>query len=95
LGNSDEAARVALARKELWPNDPQRLFTVAEELALTSKLTAHTSQADATAERCATLAIATLREAAAAGLKVPADLGRNEAFAALQDRAEFAELVKH
>jgi hypothetical protein len=30
-----------------------------------------------------------------AGLVVPADLGSNEAFAALKNQAEFAELVKN
>jgi hypothetical protein len=48
-----------------------------------------------TADRCAALAMSTLREAVAAGLQVPPDLGRNAAFAALQDRQEFAELMKH
>ncbi len=93
LGRADEAVRVALERKELWPNDPRRLFTVAEELGVASNVLAQTDET--AAERCAALAIDTLREAIAAGLDVPSDLHWNEAFTALKDRADFAELVKN
>ena len=33
LGRVDAAVQTALARKELWPQDPERLLSVAEELA--------------------------------------------------------------
>jgi serine/threonine protein kinase/Tfp pilus assembly protein PilF len=95
LGRPDDAARVALERKDLWPNDPQRLFAVAEELALASKCLAGTRRPGMDAGQCATLAIDALRGAVAAGLQVPKDLLGNEAFAALKDRADFVELVKH
>jgi hypothetical protein len=95
LGRPDDAARVALERKGLWPNDPQRLFAVAEELALASKCLAGTRRPGMDTEQCAMLAIDALRGAVAAGLQVPKDLPGNEAFAALKDRADFVELVKH
>ncbi len=94
LGSADQAAQVALERKQLWPDDPQRLLTVAEELALASQLLAGRDGAGMTAGQCADSAIATLREAVAAGLEVPADLGRKEAFATLKNRLDFVELVK-
>ncbi len=95
LGRPEEAIRVALERKELWPNDPQRLLTVAEELALASQLLPGGEHHGLTARQGTALAMETLRQAVAAGLVVPGDLDRNQAFAGLQNQAEFAELVKH
>jgi hypothetical protein len=94
LGSADQAAQVALERKKLWPDDPQRLLTVAEELALASQIPGDHRGPGMTAEQCAESAIETLREAIAAGLEVPADLGRNEAFTTLRNRPDFVELVK-
>lgn len=95
LGRPEDAIRVALARKELWPDNPQRLFTVAEELALASQRLTGGEQGGMTAQQGAALALQTLRQAVAAGLVVPADLGSKGAFAALKNQAGFAELVKH
>jgi hypothetical protein len=95
LGRPAEAIRVALARKELWPNDPQRLFTVAEELALASQRLAGAEHSGMTAQQGAAFAVETLRQAVAAGLAVPADLGNKAAFAGLKNQAGFAELVKN
>jgi serine/threonine protein kinase/Flp pilus assembly protein TadD len=93
LGRLDEAVQAALERKKLWPGNPQRLFSVAEELALASKLDAEASH-DGEAERSADLAVTTLREAVAAGLQVPDDLDRREAFIALRARPGFVELLQ-
>lgn len=95
LGRPDEAIRVALARRELWPNDPQRLFTVAEELALASQRLTGDERSGRTAQQGAALVLETLRQAVAAGLAVPANLGSNAAFAALKNQAGFADLVKN
>lgn len=92
LGAGDQAARVALTRRELWPHDPQRLLTVAEELGLASQCLGATTGTGMTADQCATAALETLRQAVAAGLQVPAGLGQTEAFAALKDRPEFTDL---
>jgi hypothetical protein len=70
------------------------LFTVAEELALAAKVLTGIPGREQQAERGAATALDTLRQALAAGLPVPTDLDRNEAFAKLKDRPEFAEVVK-
>jgi eukaryotic-like serine/threonine-protein kinase len=95
LGRADDAARVALARRALWPKDPQHLFTVAEELALADGLLAGAKQGNMTSAECADLALETLRQAMAAGWKPRPDVDWTQSFAALKDRPEFAELVKH
>jgi len=101
LGRGEDAARAALTRKLLWPNDPERLLSVAEELALAAGMLADKAAdksvdktgGQLTADRCAQAAVATLREAVAAGLKMPDNLDHNEAFAVLRDREDFASLV--
>jgi hypothetical protein len=95
LGRAEEAARMALARRALWPRDPQHLFAVAEELALSGKLLADSKQADMTARQCADLTVETLRQAAAAGWKPAENFMATEPFAALKDHPGLAELVKH
>ena len=99
LGRPDEAARVALARRELWPNDPQHLLAVAEELAAASKILAGSTTAGVTpgmtAPQCAELAVETLRQAVAAGWKPTSSLDWTESFAAIKDTPGFAEFVKH
>jgi len=95
LGRADDAARVALARRKLWPNDPQHLFAIAEELALASERLAGRQQGEMTAAQCAERAVETLRQAAAAGWKPAANFVWPESFAALKDQPGFAELVEH
>jgi hypothetical protein len=95
LGRPQEAARTALARRALWPGDPQHLVAVAEELALASKLLAGSNDAEMSAEQCAGFAIETLRQASAAGWKPAGSLALNKSFAALKDYPGFAELVTH
>jgi hypothetical protein len=51
LGFADHAAQVALERKKLWPDDPQRLLTIAEELALASQISGDHRGPGMTAER--------------------------------------------
>ncbi len=94
LGRPDEAAHVALARKALWPNDPQHLYAVAEELALATALLARSGRGDINAQQCAEFAVDTLRQAKAAGWKPPSNPDWSKSFAALKDRPGFAELVK-
>lgn len=95
LGRPDEAARAALARRELWPDDPQHLLAVAEELASATKLLADDTTRSMTQQQCAELAVETLRHAVAAGWKPPASLGWADTFAAIKDTPGFAEFVKH
>ena len=94
VGRADEAADAALARRELWPKDPEHLFAVAEELALAAKILAGNAHGDMTADRCAALAVETLRQAAMAGWKPAANFVWPQSFAALKNRPGFAELVR-
>ncbi len=94
LGRADEAVRVALLRRELWPHDPQHLYAVAEELAAATGLLAHSARGDVSAAQCAQFAVETLRKAKAAGWKPPANGDWSKSFAAVKDRPGFAELVK-
>ncbi|REK15730.1 MAG: serine/threonine protein kinase [Planctomycetota bacterium] len=91
LDRPDEAVEAAMARKRLWPDEPQRLLSVAEEIALCGAKTP--SEGQLTAEQCTQLALATLRAAVAAGLSLPEDLARREAFANIKEHPDFAELV--
>jgi len=94
LGHPDEAARAALARRELWPGDSRRLFSVAEELALASQsLSTTTERLDLTSEECVSLAVETLRQAVAAGGQLARELPHHAALTALQGDARFAELI--
>lgn len=94
LGQAEEAVRVALARKELWPDQPERLFSIAEELAQAGALLAGLNQADSSLENCQTLALETLQQAVKAGFRLPPDLQKNDSFAALRDRREFNNLAR-
>ncbi len=95
LGQADKAVQVALARKELWPNEPDRLFSVAEELAQAGALLSETNQSELSLEKCQTLALETLQQAVKAGFRLPPDLQKRDSFAALRDRREFAELIQN
>jgi tetratricopeptide (TPR) repeat protein len=92
-GKAGEAAKVALARKELWRDNPQRLLSVAEELALASQVLSDVDPSKTSANDCAELSVATLREAMAAGLNLPDDLDRQASFAALRGRADFDHII--
>jgi serine/threonine protein kinase/tetratricopeptide (TPR) repeat protein len=94
-GRPDEAARAALARRELWPDDAKHLVSVAEELSLASKALASSHIAGLTAQQCAEYALETLRRAVAAGFQPTPDFYRNASFAALKNYPGFMGLVKH
>jgi tetratricopeptide (TPR) repeat protein len=94
LGQADRAAQIALARRELWSNDGERLYSVAKELALASRESREwPANGELTAEQTALLAIDTLEQAAKAGFHLPSDLSENEAFAPLKDNDRFLKLV--
>ncbi len=94
LAHPDEAIRAALDRKELWPDDPERLLTVAREFAWAAKLCTESTHGDPTLDQCAGYAAETLRQAVASGLELPDDLYRDESFAALKDHHLLAEFIK-
>jgi tetratricopeptide (TPR) repeat protein len=91
VGNRDEAVEAAVARKELWPRDAQRLFSVAEEFALAGDLPLR-GEPEAKAAECRELAIKTLREAVAAGLS-PVEIDKSPAFEKMKDHPEFSKLA--
>jgi tetratricopeptide (TPR) repeat protein len=94
LGQPDRAAQIAVARRELWPADGDRLFRVAEELALASHdLRQAPGTGEMTAAQAASLAIETLEQAVAAGFQLPQDLIANEAFTVLKEDQRFLSLV--
>jgi tetratricopeptide (TPR) repeat protein len=85
----DEAVKVAWKRRDLWPGQPERLFAVAEELAL-----AHAGLPPDQADDCARKVVATLEEASSAGYPLPSDLDRRAPFASLDHYPAFLALVK-
>ena len=92
LGRADQAVRAALARRELWTGNPERLLTVAEELALASVSLERNARGEISAEECTTAAIETLQLAVDTGFKLPDDLRLKESFAALRTDRRFVEL---
>ena len=94
LGYPEQAVRSALARRELWANDPHRLFSIAEELAIAGAAMKAAGDSATSANQCANLAVETLQQAVAAGMKLPADLSNSESFAFLKDNIGFMNLVK-
>lgn len=95
LDHPEQAVHSALARRELWPNDPERLFSIAEELALAGAALQRHPREEMTADHCADLAMETLEQAVDAGLQVPADLSSKESFALLRDHKGFDRLARN
>jgi tetratricopeptide (TPR) repeat protein len=92
LKRGDEAASAAVERKKLWPGDPDRLYSVAEELALASESLTALPQRRAAASECAQLAISTLQDAAVAGHVLDSKVARDKSFVALQNNPAFTAL---
>ncbi len=92
LKRGGEAASAAMERKKLWTGDPDRLYSVAEELALASESLAALPQRRAVASQCAQLAISTLQEAAAAGHVLDSNVAHDKSFTALQNNPAFTAL---
>jgi serine/threonine protein kinase len=91
IGNREAAVQAALARKQLWPRDPQRLLAVAEELALAGDLPL-AGEPESNAARCRELAIKTLQEAVAEGLDAT-EIDKRAAFEKMKDHPEFSKLA--
>ena len=81
------------SRRELWPDNPQHLFAVAEELALAAKELASAGGAGVSADQCGALAVETLKQAAAAGWKPTRNGSWIESFVAVKQRPEFVALL--
>jgi tetratricopeptide (TPR) repeat protein len=88
----EEAAKVSLERKKLWPNQPDRLYSVAQELTAACQAMATTSRSTTEAQQGYwQAAVDTLRDAVAAGL--PVDRLNDSSLKALSDRDEFRKLL--
>jgi eukaryotic-like serine/threonine-protein kinase len=98
IGRPGDAARANLARRELWPHDPERLFSVAEDLSLDAKELAAARPpiiGDITADNCGAQAVETLKQAAAAGWRPDPSRNWIKSFQAIKNRADFAALTKN
>ena len=92
-----EAVAAALERRGLWPHDPNQLSEVASDIARAIPLvgqgqTALRAEDQALRRQYADQAIAVLEQALAHGLR-DADPLKHPAFAPLQSREEFRQLV--
>jgi len=83
-----EAVDAALARRDLWSGDPERLLSVAEELALAGQILE-----GAEGERCERLVVETLQSASSAGATLSAELLERASFAAVRDNPQLKALV--
>ena len=81
-----EAVEIALARKELWPSDPERLFAVAVELANTAAGTG--DEDDWTGN-----VLATLQQAAQAGFCDTDRIRDEPGLKPLQDHPDFIAIL--
>ena len=88
-GRYDEAADVAVKRRDLWKDSPERLFGVAAELAELSRSMGENAKAiDLDKE-----VVATLRKLQDAGWPTNIDLADDERFDYLKGNQAFAALV--
>ncbi len=93
-----EAGDAALARRQLWPGNPQRLYRVAVELALAARPAAdggNDLSADEATQRqhYADQAVATLRLAIAAGFAAPEEIRDDPDLESVRRHPEFRELL--
>jgi tetratricopeptide (TPR) repeat protein len=102
LGKWNEAAEAALARREVWRTNGERLFGVAVELAAIDQAIrkaeasgdAGTVRNHGLTEKLDGEVIGTLQQAAKQGFAHTADLAGDERFAYLQGNKGFQELVE-
>jgi serine/threonine-protein kinase len=95
-GRAAEAASTALELKKLWPAKGRELYIVAQGLAYAAAVAGKKSEVtvkSADAARFADLAVATLREAVAAGIPGNAHPHDDPAFAPLQGRRDFQDIL--
>lgn len=87
-GRGREAVDASLERRDLWPGDPERLISVAEELALAGQ-----TLDGAKSERCERLVVETLQSAASAGATVSQKMLERPPFAAVRGNPQLKALV--
>lgn len=87
----DSAIQMALARKQLWPANADKLYSVAQQLAATYGQMRTTSVAAKTQVDCVREAVGTLREAVAAGL--PNEKLKDKSLASLAGSEDYRKLL--
>ncbi len=95
LGRGELAMQAALARKELWPREPQHLLAVAEELAQAGNLMTEQSPTAVQRQECVDETLGTLQQAVTLGCKLPHDLADRESFASVRNEQRFKDLNSH
>ena len=98
LGLLDEACEVAVARKELWADHPERLYRAAVELAAIAGKIQQTgndppTHEPAAEERSADSAVAALREAIEAGFDRFDEIQKDPGLDAIREHPGFRELL--
>jgi serine/threonine protein kinase/tetratricopeptide (TPR) repeat protein len=93
LGRPRDAAEVALLRRALWADQPQRLVAIAEELALAAAMLRRDDATRDDAKRYGEAAVAMLRQVVVSG-NAPTNLQENEILKSLRDYDGYSELVQ-
>ncbi|NLX96822.1 MAG: hypothetical protein GXY83_11655 [Rhodopirellula sp.] len=92
----DEAARIALLRKELWPGDSQRLFSVACELSLAAGTAGAGNEFGSPSQVGRTIAdaaVATLQEAVEAGFAEVDQIEHNSDLDSIRRSPRFQDVI--
>lgn len=95
-GQVDEAARIALLRKELWPGDSQRLFSVACELSLAAGTASAGNEFGSPSQVGRTIAdaaVATLQEAVEAGFAEVDEIEHNSDLDSIRRSPRFQDVI--
>ncbi len=92
-GRVDEALQTSLARRNLWPSDPDQLFSVAEELAVAADSRMVKSKHGPIAADYSDRAVETLRQAISAGWKPKPNIDWTKSFTAIKNRPDFLALI--
>lgn len=92
LGRPRDAAEIALRRRALWNDQPQRLVSVAEELALAAAMLRRDAATRGAARNYGDAAVALLRQVREGG-HAPENLQEHEILKSLKDYDGFADLV--
>lgn len=87
----EDALQIALQRKDLWAGHPERLFSVAQEIAVLHHQLKDDPALANVKDKCAQSAVATLRDALDHGLD--ANRLRDASLAELADHAAFRRLL--
>jgi serine/threonine-protein kinase len=92
MGHPEETIAAARERQKLWAKDPGQLYACAADMALAAKTWPKSAPPEI--GHPADLALSALREAIAAGFRDGARLRKDNAFASLQGREEFEEILQ-